>query len=137
METEISKRNRLLLTPLLCAAMLNTIACTSTSPRLEQPLASIDTYDIDAPDHRLPGVQTGLVDSSRFSGPATGSDESRAHRPGNVPVKMQQGNSQADPKSQLRRCKTARFLHASLAIYSNPALAVTLGPALLKLGKRP
>jgi hypothetical protein len=89
----MSKQSKPFLLILLCAAIANSFGCTTTAHTIEPSVAALENHEIEDGDNVLP-VNLGEV-----------------HR---VVITKVPPN---------RRCKVARTLAASIAIFYNPGLS--------------
>ena len=92
MEDDMSNRTKPILTFLLCAAIISSFGCASTTPKEESPRKPLYVREI-GPDGEI------------------------------VLRNVTKDVPQAPKKRPAWRCKVARVLHASMAIYANPSLA--------------
>ena len=90
----MNKQTKRFLTILLCAAMVSNFGCAATTQKAEPPRKPLYVHEI--------GPSGELI-----------------RRNVNVDIDV----SQVDRTRQFSRCRVARILAASLAIYHNPAIA--------------
>jgi len=99
----MTKRSKRFLTILLCAAIVSNFGCATTAQKDEPPRKPLYVREIG------PGGEIVL-------------------RNVNVDVDV----SRVDRTRQFSRCRVARVLHASIAIYANPSLAAVYITEALK-----
>lgn len=99
----MNKRSKRFLTIALCAAIVSNFGCATTAQKVEPPRKPLYVREI-------------------------GPDGEIVLRNVNVDVKV----SRADRNRRFSRCQVTRILHASIAIYANPAIAAVYVQEALK-----